>query len=111
MSTGKYSPYCPNNDKDWNYFNRNSYGEFPVEYAKDTYDEKTMFADYDPDGFDSYGYSAFDHDGTYVGTGNGIDRLGYTEDDYLMDAVNGGNLYYDLQAGNSNVKQFFTRNR
>jgi hypothetical protein len=54
--------------------------------AKDpdqTYDIKTMFGDYDEDGYDRYGYSTFDSDGNYVGGGNGIDREGYTELDYL----------------------------
>jgi len=40
-------------------------------------------ADYDSEGYDSYGYSGVDQDGNYVGCGNGIDRLGYTEMDYL----------------------------
>jgi len=52
-----------------------------------------MFGNYNDEGFDWYGYSAFDLDGNYVG--NGIDRYGYTESDYLTDAVNGGDLYYD----------------
>ena len=34
-------------------------------------------------GFDSYGYSAFNEVGEFVGHGAGVDRLGYTENDYL----------------------------
>ena len=39
---------------------------------------------YDEEGFDSYGYSDFLADGTYVGYGQGIDRNGITEDEYLV---------------------------
>ena len=49
-----------------------------------TYDELTMFANYDDEGFDSYGYSAFDRFGTYSGIGGGVDRNGYTEYEYLF---------------------------
>jgi len=85
MSRGKYSPWC------YSYSNRqgnteyiyNCYGEVPVEWDTDNYDEKLMFGNYDSEGFDSYGYSAFDEDGKYVGIGSGIDRYGYTENDYL----------------------------
>lgn len=47
------------------------------------YYEKTMFTNYDSEGFDYYGYSAFDTNGDYVGIGNRVDRLGYTKIDYL----------------------------
>ena len=46
------------------------------------YNEETMFDNYDKQGFDRYGYSAFDNKGTFVGVGNGVDRDGYTEEDY-----------------------------
>ena len=49
----------------------------------DTYDERIHFANYDSDGYDSYGYSAFNSNGYYIGIGNGIDRYGYTEMEYL----------------------------
>ena len=39
------------------------------------YDEKTMFANYDEEGFDNYGYSAFDADGNYD-FGSGVDLVG-----------------------------------
>lgn len=88
MSRGKYSPVC----KDWpqNYeFKYNCYGQEPEHWNQEVYDSgleyntKTMFGDYDEEGYDSYGYSAFDSDGNFVGHGEGIDRDGYTEDDYL----------------------------
>lgn len=81
MSRGKYSPNCPSG-KQYIY---NCYGKVPAPYNgdKSTWDEKTMFADYDDEGFDRYGYSAFSADGTYV-FGAGIDREGFTENDYLQ---------------------------
>lgn len=48
------------------------------------YNVKTMYGCYDNEGFDSYGYSAFDKNGTYMGIGEGIDRNGLTEQDYLV---------------------------
>lgn len=42
-----------------------------------------MFPHYDHEGFDSYGYSAFNSEGKYVGIGQGIDRNGFSENDYL----------------------------
>ena len=42
-----------------------------------------MFTNYDDGGYDSYGYSAFDWEGNYVGIGGGVDRNGYTENEYL----------------------------
>lgn len=47
------------------------------------YDDRLYGGWYDEDGYDEYGYSAFDRDGSYIGIGNGIDRWGYTEMDYL----------------------------
>jgi hypothetical protein len=110
MSTGKYSPLCPHaNTPGWDMFKYNCYGEVPAEWSQEVYedgieyDEKTMFGDYDDEGFDSYGYSAFDLDGNYVGIGNGIDRYGYTEMDYLTR----GDLYYDVQQwGGVRLTQF-----
>ncbi len=83
MSKGKYSPtvygrrYAEAHD-----FRFNARGEVPPA-TWDVYDEETHFANYDKDGFDSYGYSAYDSDGKYAGIGHGIDRAGYTEDQYL----------------------------
>ena len=84
MSRGKYSPNLPAGKT----FIFNCYGQVPAAWSKDiaesgvAYDEKTMFDNYDDEGFDSYGYSAFDRDGNYT-FGNGVDRNGYTEFDYL----------------------------
>ena len=82
MSRGKYSPSLPKHTD----FSFNCYGQPAVEWNKDStgeYDEKTMFGNYDHEGFDSYGYPCFDAEGNYVGIGDGVDRLGYTEMDYL----------------------------
>lgn len=103
MGIGKYSPLCPYaNESGWDRFKFNCYGEEPAEWNQDIhdsgveYDTKTMFVDYDDEGFDSYGYSAFDIKGNFVGHGRGIDRYGYTEDDYLFDSIDGGDLYDDV---------------
>jgi hypothetical protein len=72
---------------------------------------KSKNSDYDNEGFDSYGYSAFDVDGNFVGHGKGIDRYGYTELDYLTDSTDGGNLYYDIQNYGADVLTNFVRNR
>jgi hypothetical protein len=82
MSRGKYSPNLPNLGEDSFVFNAD--GQVPAPWkGGDEYDQRTMFAQYDSEGFDRYGYSAFDADGTFVGTGNGVDRNGYTEYEYL----------------------------
>ena len=108
MSTGKYSPLCPHSDEPgYDMFKFNCYGEVPTEWNKDSYDEKTMYDNYDDEGFDSYGYSCFDADGEYVGGGNGVDRYGYTEMDYLT----GGDLYYDIQSYGGPCMTSFVRNR
>lgn len=80
MSRGKYSPNLPKS-KQYVY---NCYGAVPALYSgnKADWDEKTMFNDYDEEGFDSYGYSSFDADGNYC-FGGGVDRNGLTEHDYL----------------------------
>ena len=41
-----------------------------------------MLRNYDSEGFDFYGYSAFDAAGVFKDHGRGVDRLGYTPDDY-----------------------------
>ncbi len=84
MGQGKYSPRCPNANKNYEY-KFNCFGEMPPDYdpASDVYDEQLHFADYDDEGFDRYGYSAFNANGEFVGHGKGIDRLGYREMDYI----------------------------
>lgn len=85
MGRGKYSPHCPKGKE----FIYNCYGKVPAQWSKEiadcgvAYDERTMFGNYDNEGYDSYGYSAFDTDGNYVGIGNGVDRNGYIEYEYL----------------------------
>lgn len=85
MSRGKYSPNYPKGKE----FIYNCYGEVPAEWSMEVadsgvvYDEKTMFDNYDDEGFDRYGYSAFDSDGNYVGIGSGVDRNGCTEMEYM----------------------------
>ena len=118
MGVGKYSPLCPHADEPgWDAYKFNCYGEVPVEWNKEVadsgvvYDEKTMFDNYDDEGFDSYGYSAFDADGNYVGIGNGIDRYGYTEMEYLLDSLNGGELHAERQCGYFAPMTSFVRNR
>lgn len=89
MSRGKYSVKAY---KDWGNdyeFKYNCYGQEPEPWTKEmidagaVFDEKTMFGNYDEEGYDNYGYSCFDVNNNYVGCGNGIDRAGYTESDYL----------------------------
>lgn len=83
MSRGKYSPWCHRNKQSDTSYEFNCYGEVPVEWNKEHYGEKTMFDNYDRTGFDRYGYSAFYLDGRYAGVGSGIDRYGFTENEYL----------------------------
>lgn len=118
MSTGKYSPLCPHaHESGWGAYQFNCYGEVPAEWNQELcdsgveYDSKNMFDDYDDEGFDSYGYSAFDAQGNFVGHGQGIDRYGYKENDYLMDTIRGGTLHQDLQGWGGEVLNYFHRNR
>lgn len=85
MGQGKYSPVCPHANTYYE-FKYNCYGKIADYYNGDqaTYDEKTHFENYDEEGFDRYGYSSFDANGFYVGIGNGVDRLGYTELEYTV---------------------------
>lgn len=85
MSRGKYSPtvYTHNHQGDCAQYKYNAKGEMPVPFDGGQYNEETMSDDYDSEGFDSYGYSAYSQDGTFVGSCYGIDRNGYTEDDYM----------------------------
>ena len=86
MSKGKYSPTLTREmiaNQDYSF---NCYGQKAPEYihGKMEYDSMIHFDDYDKDGFDRYGYSAFNKNGKFVGHGAGIDRAGYTELDYMM---------------------------
>ena len=91
MSKGKYSPAFSRKDADRPYtaYCYNADRQIPPEWTLEmkergeVYDERTHFDNYDENGYDSYGYSAFDQDGNYVGIGEGIDRWGYTEWNYL----------------------------
>lgn len=92
MSRGKYSPHTPHARDESYEYKYTCYGKIPEPYSHktnvydhktDVYDQRIHFGDYDDEGFDRYGYSAFDSDGKYVGPGAGVDRLGYTELDYL----------------------------
>lgn len=91
MSKGKYSPsltraHCA---RDFDAFCYNADKQLPPEWTPEMrdrgeeYNTRLHFGDYDAEGFDRYGYSAFDGDGNYVGIGEGIDRWGYTESDYM----------------------------
>jgi hypothetical protein len=88
MSVGKYSPHCPHANTDYE-FRFNCYGKEPAPWTPELraagveYDPRTMFADHDSEGYDSYGYSCFDADGEYVGHGQGVDRAGMTEAGYF----------------------------
>lgn len=88
MSRGKYSPTVYGSKFEGPYM-FNAKGEVPpATWADGEYDVETHFGNYDKDGYDSYGYSAYDADGKYVGIGDGVDRAGYTEMEYLcMDDV------------------------
>ncbi len=93
MSKGKYSPSLTHKmiaERDFfNGFCYNADKQIPPEWTLEMkergeeYDTRLYFGNYDAEGFDSYGYSAFDSDGNYIGIGEGIDRWGYTEWDYL----------------------------
>jgi hypothetical protein len=89
MARGKYSvlalKHWPNDYE----FRFNCYGQEPEPWTLEladacaAYNDKTMFGNYDEEGYDYYGYSAFDSNGNFVGHGQGVDRAGWTEMDYL----------------------------
>ena len=87
MSKGKYSPALSRADANRPYtaYCYNADRQIPpaLWHVAGDYDTRTHFANYDENGYDSYGYSAFDIHGNYIGIGEGIDRNGYTEMDYL----------------------------
>jgi hypothetical protein len=106
MSQGKYSPAYPRKIKHHK-FDRNAYGEIPPPYkvGVDEYDEKIHFVNYDKWGYDTYGYSAWLADGTFVGVGEGVDRLGYTEMDYLsMNSDKYEAMYYYITNDTFKIK-------
>lgn len=88
MSRGKYSLACPSRPMYYEY-KYNCYGELPEPWTEEDikagreYNDKTMFDSYDENGYDRYGYSAFDLEGNFVGHGQGVDPEGWTEMDYL----------------------------
>lgn len=86
MSKGKYSPSLTRKMIDGeSAYIYNADGQIPPSVTPDLkYDTRRDFPNYDQEGYDSYGYSAFDSDGNYVGIGDGVDRWGYTEMDYLL---------------------------
>jgi len=81
---GKYSPNIPKSSKTMSH---NDF-IFTAKYIEPEMmwlakGEESTFKNYDAEGFDSYGYSAYDKEGNYMGIGAGIDRNGFTEDDYM----------------------------
>jgi hypothetical protein len=89
MSRGKYSVLACKHWPAGYVYKYNCYGNIPEPWGKKEiesgikYNSQTMLDGYDEDGFDRYGYSAFDLDGNFVGHGEGVDREGWTEFDYL----------------------------
>lgn len=83
MSKGKYSPNLPTVAKGFEYFNRNAKGELPEPYSKENYNAETMLPNFDPEGYDMYGYSSYDRDGRFIGISDGVDRNGITEYEYM----------------------------
>ena len=91
MSKGKYSPALTRKEADRPYtdYCYNADKQIPPEWTLEMrdsgmkFDERIYMAHYDENGYDSYGYSAFDADGNYVGHMDGVDRWGYSEWDYL----------------------------
>lgn len=81
MSRGKYSLVWVDKPMGWN-----AKGEVPVLYDRNCTDEEhyVLASDhFDEDGYDRYGYSCYDKNGEFVGDGEGVDRAGWTEMDYL----------------------------
>lgn len=89
MSRGKYSVLATKHWPKGYEYKYTCYGTLPEPWtqemieAGEVFNDKTMFGDYDEEGYDRYGYSAFDADGNFVGHGQGVDREGWTEMDYL----------------------------
>jgi hypothetical protein len=103
MSRGKYSLAYKRWPEGYE-FKYNCFGQEPAPWtqemidAGEVYDSMTMMDGYDEEGFDRYGYSAFDNDGEYLGHMDGVDRDGWTEDQYLrLEDLSPGEraTYYD----------------
>lgn len=85
MSQGKYSPSLTRDhcNRPWSAYVYNADRGVAPDYVKgEVFDPRLHTGSYDEEGYDRYGYSAFLSDGTFVGEGYGIDRFGYTEDEY-----------------------------
>ena len=88
MSRGKYS-LAYKHWPDGYEFKYTVDGRLPEPWTKEmiaagaTFDPRIHMDGCDEEGYDRYGYSAFDADGNYVGDGDGVDRAGWTEMDYL----------------------------
>lgn len=85
---GKYSVLAYKHWPDDYEYGFNAYGKEPEDWNPEVqnrseYNSIAMFPNYDEEGYDSYGYSAFDKNGDFVGHGEGVDRAGYTESDYM----------------------------
>ena len=90
MSIGKYSPIINKNFV----YEYNVYGNVPASIVDDfSYNEALNSSECDHEGFDSYGYSAFNADGDFVGIGNGVDRIGNTQEEY----ENNPDFYFDVR--------------
>lgn len=91
MSKGKYSPSLTRKDcaRPYTDYIYNADKQIPPEWDPKMkeqgieFDARLYYGGHDEEGYDSYGYSDFLSDGTYVGLGCGVDRWGYTEMDYL----------------------------
>ena len=98
MTIGKYSPAVGKENKYYEdrEFVHNAKGQRgPFVFDKGSYNQEDHFANYDHEGFDFYGYSAYDSDGKFVGVGNGVDKFGYTEDDYMCNQELYDQVYED----------------
>lgn len=81
MSRGKYSVLAYVDKGDYSYSPK---GVKPEAFAGgEEYDPERHQDGFDDEGYDWYGYSCYDREGKWVGEGNGVDRKGWTEMDYL----------------------------
>lgn len=88
MSRGKYSVRAFKRWPEGYELKFNSRGQIPpdralvvdqgLEWIPELHDDG-----YDEEGYDYYGYSAFNRAGEFVGHGQGVDRAGWTEKDYM----------------------------
>jgi hypothetical protein len=81
MSKGKYLPAMLSGVVDNNLYIYNAKGQSVESRLIDIYDEELDFPAYDIEGYDRYGYSAYLY-GSYVGYGRGLDKNGYTANEY-----------------------------